>query len=373
MAAEEITNGEVGSTIRAKLNRLLSYHRYYKAVAKPNIIHGYSGNDIATDVEAATISGGGAENYENVIGGTIAGVGTENSNLPVVAGTGADYAMIHGGYDNVNNSLASNITGQHCSIAQAASHGTISGGSKHKIVAGSYGSIVGGTQNIINSGDNVSIGGGMLNEITANNNAVIGGGYDNEITAGTTSTISGGRENTASGNYSSIIGGLRNVVSAAYGIAMGWFASATYYASRVWASGRFTTVGDAQVMDVLLRAITTDATLTSLGLGGQYDSNLTVAENVTWHFKGNVIARRTDTEGDTASFSIDGMLKRDTAGSTAFVGVPTVTALFSEAGAATWAVTVALSTNDLRVRVTGEADKTIRWLCKLEIMQIIGA
>jgi hypothetical protein len=190
-----------------------------------NVIAGHAENAVASDLSACTIAGGGSLNRENVIGGNTANVGTNNSNKPTITGTNANYSVIGGGYDNVANGLASVITGFHCLIEQAATHGTISGGSFHKITAGDYGTISGGTANEVSAG-NATIGGGNNNKALApgavvsggsygeasGNNSVIGGGSNNKAQA-LGSTVSGGTQNISSGNYSAVAGGTQNNAS----------------------------------------------------------------------------------------------------------------------------------------------------------------
>lgn len=67
--------------------------------------------------------------------------------------------------------------------------------------------------------------------------------------------------------------------------------------------------------------------------------------------------------GDCASFEIQAMVRRN--GALTFVGTPTVTPLFSDAGAVTWSAAIAVSGNGINLIVTGEADKTINWLASL--------
>jgi hypothetical protein len=423
-----------------------------------NMIAGYEGNAIASDIRAATISGGGVAGFENIIGGRTANVGTTTPNVADVLGTGASYAVIGGGYDNVNNALAGVLTGFHCVIEQLATHATISGGSYHKILDGDYGTIGGGTQNTINDGANASISGGSGNKITGNN-TTIGGGYNNEvkveggtIAGGTTNivnnskgtigggsintvsadngTIAGGLQNTISaGLYGCIGGGYKNTVSANYGVIGGGFtnnanASAatvcggnTNVASGIYstviggangtasgqgatvlggelnqatadhstasgkeakaamkgqfarAAGKFTNAGDAQSSENVLRIITTDATAALIGIEGAALAPVMPA-STSWFFTARIVARRTDVEGDTACFEVKGLAYRNVTGNITLVGTPTITQLFATAGATTWAVSVVLGTSTLNIKATGEAGKTIRWVEKLELVEV---
>lgn len=186
--------------------------------AGPNLVDGYSGNAVASDIGAATIGGGGAVNYENIIGGD--GSATVNTATPNAAstGTGADYSVITGGYDNVAGGLASIISGFHNYTGVGSSHGTISGGSIQAIKAGEYNTIGGGTLHAIQGGtDNSTIAGGRSNSINiaaGEDNGTIGGGQTNSVTA-RHGTVSGGINNTASGVGSTVAGGNNNTASGA--------------------------------------------------------------------------------------------------------------------------------------------------------------
>jgi hypothetical protein len=96
-------------------------------------------NSIAADVNGATISGGGTQSNANKIGS--------------ITGTFADYAVISGGYDNINDQIASVISGgAHNRIKSGAivagllkgSHNTIGGGTLHNIGSTSNFCFIGG-------------------------------------------------------------------------------------------------------------------------------------------------------------------------------------------------------------------------------------
>jgi hypothetical protein len=179
-----------------------------------NMIAGFEDNAIASDLYSCTIAGGGSIGRENVIGGNAANVGTANPNLPTTTGTNARYAVIGGGYDNVNNALAGVLTGFHCKIEQAATHGTISGGSFHEINGGDYNTVAGGTINAIESGSNNTISGGRNNTIDnpAKEGSTISGGFNN-IVNGVSSVVSGGSGNKAQADNSTVSGGYNNTAS----------------------------------------------------------------------------------------------------------------------------------------------------------------
>lgn len=202
-----------------------------------NVIAGDPGNAVASDLGSCTISGGGRTGFENVIGGSVANVNTSTSN-PVVTGTNANYSVITGGYDNVASGLASVISGFHNYTTTATTHGTISGGSVQKIVAGDYNTIGGGQVNEITAGDYCTIAGGgshIINLPAGEDGSTISGGFDNTVTArystisggyqnaasGVASTVSGGRFNTAGGADSTVSGGNTNAAGGDYSTILG--------------------------------------------------------------------------------------------------------------------------------------------------------
>ena len=185
----------------------------------PNVLGGYSGNYVTTDVIGAFIGGGGDNNNPNRVTdqwGTIAG----GLNNQAGDGTGlldsAEFATVGGGRDNLAKSLGSTIGGGKDNIADN-SYVAIGGGYGN-LVAGIYGTIAGGADNKITSGEDNTIGGGGSNFIDGRS-SVIGGGSNN-IVSGMNATIGGGGaanslfSNHATGDYSTISGGVSNFATA---------------------------------------------------------------------------------------------------------------------------------------------------------------
>lgn len=131
-------------------------------------------------------------------------------------------------------------------------------------------------------------------------------------------------------------------------------------------NGFFAAAGDAQRNEFVLRNTTTNATATEL-LGQPV-----IPENTTIAFTGVVVARRTDVDGENAAWEISGLMKRDAGSTNAFVGTPTVTQIAANPGN-TWTFAVnTYSIGTLRLICTGEASKTIRWVCNLRTTQVQG-
>ena len=156
------------------------------------------------------------------------------------------------------------------------------------------------------------------------------------------------------------------------GFAVGAGTSATIFGSKAFANGSFATAGDAQYGLYVLRNITTTAAATVLFLDGTAGTQrLTVNNNSVWTFDILVTARRTDATGGAAGYRFVGVIRKDgTAGSTTFVGTPSKTIIGETNAAWDAAVTANTTDGDLRVTVTGEAAKTIRWVATVTTAEV---
>lgn len=359
--------------------------------------HAYAPTGIATSAVF-----GGALNNENVIGGNPANVDTATSNLigaaPLTAENG-NWNFVLGGYDTVVNGWACVVMGYHCKVLAGANHVTVSGGSRHVVQATTqYGSVGGGTMNEL-AGNNPTVAGGNNNKATNNgatvaggqnntasgNGSSIGGGVNNSATLDN-ATVVGGNTNSATAQYTSVIGGLTNAASATgatvaggrdnaasglYSLATGRGARAVEAHQHAHGAAPFATPGDAQINRWALKKQTTDATAGNL----EVDTGAppVIPADTTWAFNALVVARRADVDGDNAAWEVKGCFKRDAGSTAAFVGTPTVTSLGASAGATAWTVTTgSFSAGTLRLIVTGEAGKTIRWVGELRASSASG-
>ncbi len=148
--------------------------------------------------------------------------------------------------------------------------------------------------------------------------------------------------------------------------------SASIYGSKAYANGKFATAGDAQSGMYIARNVTTDATLTELFLDGSAGTQrMVVANNSVWTFDILVAGRRTDATGGGAGYRFTGVLRKDTtAGSITFIGTPSKQVLGETNTAWDAAVSVDTTNGSLRVRVTGEAAKTIRWVATVQTSEV---
>jgi len=148
------------------------------------------------------------------------------------------------------------------------------------------------------------------------------------------------------------------------GLALGIGSAARVYGQVAVANGQFTSVGDAQQGTYIFRNITTNATQTELFLDGVTGTQrLVMPNNSAMTFSILVTGRRTDAVGGGAGYRIDGVARKDATAASATIIGAVVKSVLGETNAA-WDVTVDADTTNgsLRVRVTGEAAKTIRWV-----------
>jgi len=210
------------------------------------------------------------------------------------------------------------------------------------------------------------------------------------VASGTRSGTLSGYNNTASGDGSNVPGGYSNIASGGYSTANGYQNTASGQSSwspggeeattrgirgmAAWASGLFSTKGDAQHGHYILRKSTTDATQTETtadGGSGSSSTRIVLPNSHAYAFRGRLIAR--SSTGDVAVWTIDGLVKRGAnAAATALVGTPTATQTFADAGASGWTITIDADTTNgsLRIRVTGAAATTIHWVADLETVEV---
>ncbi len=258
----------------------------------PNLIGGYSGNEVAAGVKTATIGGGGMDGYPNRVtddSGTVGGGGDNqagdgpadpnNAGAATVGGgwgntAGANLSTVAGGYNNLASGGVSSIGGGNSNVASgwgatvgggagntASGHGaviaggggwdegtsslitntatadwsSIGGGRENNV--NSLGSTIGGGEHNIAGGDGHStIGGGAYNTIAGGGVVnTIGGGEHNTVSSEGWGTVGGGFLNTVSGSAATVPGGFMNKAEGLYSFAAGRKAHAIHDGTFVWA------------------------------------------------------------------------------------------------------------------------------------------
>jgi hypothetical protein len=370
----------------------------------------------------------------NFIGGGFTNSGTAQSSVTTQSGTmnattavtlSGSNANIKVGQYITGTSIATGtyvaaISGTSLTLSQAASgsststlsfytpHGVVVGGGNNQ-ATGSYSFIGGGgdagtaTNRNVASGDWSFVGGGLKNSATSNFSfvgggyggtastgygaVVVGGGfYGNSITqtapntaSNTGAFVGGGYNNNASGFVSSVLGSdnsatssYSSVLGGARGTTRGIIGSITLPACSAPFS---TTQGSAQSALLILGRETTNATATVLASDNNSASGtnqVILPNNSAYYFRGEVVAGVTGA-GDTKGWYVEGVIKRGAGvGTTALVGTPTVSSLYADVGAATWAVTALADTTNggLKITVTGQASTTIRWVAQIRTTEM---
>jgi hypothetical protein len=120
---------------------------------------------------------------------------------------------------------------------------------------------------------------------------------------------------------------------------------------------------------VILSADTSAPTLT-----GQTINVLTLLATRTFQVKAQVVARRTDVDGEAAGWDWSALVARDSTGNARIVGNP-VYNTWGDTNAAAWDLSFSIDTTDatnnyLKLTATGEASKTIRWVARLDWVEV---
>jgi len=284
------------------------------------------------------------------------------------------------GTNAVDLSLSRSVSSQVASGVGSflAGVGTASGSSSVCIGGGfatSSGAIAIG-QNSATTNSNATAVGGASNIASGNSGGVFAG--TNGVASGQQSGILSGATNTASATGSTAVGGDTNVSDGLNSMVTGMNGAArTIVNARVQGGKQFAASGDSQFMRAILSASTSNATQTTVSTDrntAAATNQLTLPNNSAYVFKGYMVVRQ-NTTGDTKAWLIEGLIKRGaSAASTAMVAAATVTQVAADAGAAAWALAVDADTTlgCLRVRVTGEAAKTLRWVITIDSTQVAG-
>jgi hypothetical protein len=183
----------------------------------PNLIGGFSGNQVEATARGVTIGGGGETGFENRVWddfGTVSGGRFNEAGNNDGQPDNRAYASISGGNGNTASGFASTVTGGTSNVA-----------------SGEKSVVAGGSDNMA-SGMWSFIGGGANNLAASEKTTVVGGTTNQAI--GTRSTVIGGGGNVATGEFATIMGGQSNSASGGFSFAAGQSASADHDGSFVW-------------------------------------------------------------------------------------------------------------------------------------------
>jgi hypothetical protein len=185
--------------------------------------------------------------------------------------------------------------------------------------------------------------------------------------SGQDSVAIGGQASTTSGGASGMALGKLAVSAAERAHAYGVSAKADRYGEHAFSSASFGTVGDLRQSNFITRCTTTNGTQAEVFLD-LVSEVITIPNNSSAAFSIFCVARRTDADGENDSWECKGLIHRD-----ANAASTTLDALqVNHIGSTSWdfETTADTSAGSLRMRVTGEAAKTIRWAVSVKMIQL---
>lgn len=218
-----------------------------------------------------------------------------------------------------------------------------------------------------------------------------------EVASGTRSSILGGEDNTASGT-DSVAGGKGSTANAANSLAIGngvkaqgdsssAFGKSTqangagsqamgsgsktdFINSHAQGSGMFADIGDAQVVNLVVRNQTTGVGPFYLYLNGvTATEQIVLADHTAYAVYADVIYK--DGSGNINHYVLEGTVQRIAgAGTVALVGGVTQRIIVEQAAAADATLAVDTATGSLRVQVTGVALTVARWVAHVKLTNV---
>jgi hypothetical protein len=179
--------------------------------------------------------------------------------------------------------------------------------------------------------------------------------------------------NSATASQQTAVSLGNNTLASTYNtLATGGRSSAGLYGMRAHASGMFSIVGDAQMIDLLWFGQTTDGNAKELFLDN-VSTRAAPPDNTSWFFTLRISGRRTNA---SAAYSAEysGIFKRDSGvGTVSLVELssPVIRPASPPAG---WSTSVSASTSHgaLEMFVTGASGQNINWVARMHAEQIRG-
>ena len=193
-------------------------------------------------------------------------------------------------------------------------------------------------------------------------------GNDSFATSGCTASgatsVAIGISSTASIIRSIAIG--RDTVAAAeHSIALGLESTTNRRSQLAFASGEFSSVGDAQTSQMVFRASTTDETPTEMFAGrGGTEVRAILENDHTYFFTIQLVARRTDADDEGMAVEFKFAMDRNTGDATTALIGSRMRTIVADDSSGVWDVDVSADTTNgsMKIEVTGESGKTIRWV-----------
>jgi hypothetical protein len=257
-------------------------------------------------------------------------------------------------------SYGSVAIGFNANAANFGSGGGVAIGNSSSSPAG--GVAIGFSAAAANSGDSVAIGASAI----GSSGVAVGGA----ASTGSSNSVAVGISAAANDNGVAI-GPSALSASKSYAVALGYRSTAQRYRELVKsADGATTTLQSFSILDWY--GDTTDATPAELLLGGTASQRALLLNSSAFIFK-LLVAARNNADDVSSFWELTGGIKRGAnAAATAIVGSVTKTITAADAGAATWDIGATADTTNgsLKLTVTGEAAKTIRWNVRGDISEL---
>jgi len=259
--------------------------------------------------------------------------------------------------------------------ATASGSNSVAFGTARAQGASSFAVNLGNTGSLYKAGGTNSIAMGSLARAPDNHAIAIGEGA--QTAAANAIALGSGSE--ASNAYSIALGGRYARTGADYSMATGYWSRSHVVGSKVHASGRFSSWGDAQTGTYVLRSDTTNATAEAMTAdnGTASSSNQIVLQNESAiSFTGTVVCREDATDGDDyAGWEIKGVIMRQGAAADTSLGVGIVNKLYASSGisAADVALSADTSNGCLKIQVTGIASTNLNWVATVHTSEVINA
>jgi hypothetical protein len=175
------------------------------------------------------------------------------------------------------------------------------------------------------------------------------------------------------GDYSTAFG-LDTIAAGEHSTALGFESNASRQGQLALANGKFATIGDGQGSFIVFKASTSNNTTTEMTLDGAAvgaGNRFVLSTNSTYLFDLKLCARRTDGVDESAGYSIKVVMDRNTlASSTAIVGIRSRTSWASDISQWDIEVTADTTNGSIKIDVTGETAKTIRWVCFATVVEV---
>lgn len=307
----------------------------------------------------------------------------ENSSPSILRPVASGDSSIALGYDSLKfaRSVASGINSFSFAGSASGNYSLALGATASKVGALAIGSPGYTTKTIANGNYSVAIGGdsigskGAVCTSGATGSVALGGSY----VSGTSSFAA--VNDDATGTYgakgsTSIAIGKQSLASSTSSVAIGLYATSNIAGKFAYSAGRFETNGDAQCGTYILRCTTYDSTTTTLtsNSGSESTTNQVILPNdSTFFFRAHIVGRRSDVDNECAAFIFEGCADRNAAANTVlFVGTPSKQTLARDISSWNSNAVVDSINGGISFTVTGEANKTIKWVATVQTVEVTG-